>query len=81
MPAISCAASRSRCPIQRIGWSNDRPEYRMCVKAAMTDGARIELIKGLEDPGQAFYLGNLLERRLGIESRPVHGEFKGSQVN
>lgn len=54
--------------------SNDQPQYRMCVNAVLQDGARLELIKGLEDSGQAFYLEDLIERHLRIPDRPVSGE-------
>ena len=57
--------------------SNGTPVYRMCVNALMTDGARIELVKGLEDAGQAFFLEQQIERHLGIENRPVDREYKG----
>jgi hypothetical protein len=61
--------------------SNNREVHRMCVNALMSDGARIELVKGLEDAGQAFYLEQEIERHLAIESRPVEGEFKGSHLS
>jgi len=54
--------------------SNGLPQYRMCVNAVMRDGARLDLIKGLEDPGQAFYLEDLIERHLRIPDRPVSEE-------
>src|SRR5688572_9753133 len=60
--------------------SNNQEVHRMCVNALMSDGARIELVKGLEDAGQAFYLEQEIERHLAIEPRPVEGEFKGSHL-
>ena len=56
--------------------SNDQPQFRMCVNAILQDGARLELIKGLEDTGQAFYLEDLIERHLRIPDRPVSGEYR-----
>src|SRR5262245_24811824 len=61
--------------------SNDTPQYRMCVNAVLQDGARLELIKGLEDTGQAFYLEDLIERHLRIPNRPVHGEYRGDHLS
>lgn len=60
--------------------SNGVPQYRMCVMALMADGARIELIKGLEDVGQAFYLEELIERHLQIANRPIQEEYKRSHL-
>jgi len=59
---------------------NNVEQYRMMVTALMADGARLELIKGLENAGQALYLEQLLERHLGIKDRPVHEEYKGSHL-
>lgn len=61
--------------------SNGVLQYRMCVNALLHDGARIELIKGIEDAGQALYLEELIERNLQIRSRPIQGEFKGSHLD
>jgi hypothetical protein len=61
--------------------SNGVPQYRMCVNALMKDGARIELVKGLEDKGQAFYLEDLIERHLRIAHRPISGEYKGGLLD
>jgi len=61
--------------------SNDQPQYRMCVNAILQDGAKLELIKGLEDAGQAFYLEDLIERHLRIPDRPVSGEHPRRQLS
>lgn len=60
---------------------NRRPVYRLMVQALMLDGSRVDLIKGVEDAGQALYLEQILERHLGIQDRPVRDEFQGGQLD
>ena len=60
---------------------NNSPQYRFKVKAILLDGARVDLIPGCEDAGQALYLEQLLERHLGIEDRPVKDEYQGSHLD
>lgn len=56
-------------------------QYRMMVHALMADGSRIDLIKGVDNAGQALYLEQLLERHLRLEDRPVREEYKGSHLD
>jgi hypothetical protein len=60
---------------------NKRPQYRMKVHAVMRDGSRLDLLRGIEDAGQALYLEQLLEKHLGIEDRPVKGEYQGGHLD
>ena len=60
---------------------NEVPQYRMCVNAHMHDGSHLQLIKGLNENGQAFYLEDLLERHLGITDRSMPGEYRRSQLS
>lgn len=60
---------------------NKRPQYRMKVHALMRDGSHLDLIRGIEDAGQALYLEQLLEEHLGIEDRRVKGEYQGGHLD
>jgi hypothetical protein len=60
--------------------SNDMPVYRLRIHAICKDGAKIKLVPGMEDAGQALYLEQLLEKQLGIVDRPVSGEYRGGPL-
>jgi hypothetical protein len=45
------------------------------VGAILRGGEKKELLSGLETPDQALYIEQQLERKLGIEDRPVSGEL------
>lgn len=57
---------------------NDVPQHRFAVEALMKDGRKLRLIRGMEEPDQALYLEGLLEKRLGIQDRPMPGEISGA---
>jgi hypothetical protein len=45
------------------------------LNALTSDGRRVKLLGSLDDPGQALYLEQSLEKRLGIQDVPVVGEL------
>jgi hypothetical protein len=47
------------------------------LRAITKDGREVKLLSTLEEPEQALYLEQEIERRLRIKDRPVKGEYRG----
>ncbi|XXF80858.1 hypothetical protein P2318_14185 [Myxococcaceae bacterium GXIMD 01537] len=59
-----------------LGTENKRGERTITYSLVAMDrrGRKVKLVTGLEDKDQVLYLEQALERRLGIEDKPVDGE-------
>jgi hypothetical protein len=55
---------------------NNRPVYRIALRALTKAGDRIKIVGGLDGAEQGVYLEQLLEKHLRIEDRPVSGEHR-----
>lgn len=55
--------------------TNDRPNYAHNLLVVMKDGSEEKLITGLKEAKVAFYLEHQIEKRLGLEDRPMDGEY------
>lgn len=47
------------------------------LNALLSDGKKVKLVSGLDEPEMALFLEAKIEEHLGIEDRPVAGEFQG----
>jgi hypothetical protein len=60
---------------QKVHRTNDTETYTYELLAFTRDGQTLTLLDSLEEPRQALYLEEQLERRLGIDNEPVEGEL------
>lgn len=55
--------------------TNDRANYAHNLLIVLQDGREEKLITGLKDAKVAFYLEHQIEKRLGLQDRPMAGEY------
>lgn len=56
--------------------NEDSVSYTYEVRARLKDGTEVELLRGLDEPGQALFIEHRLERHLDIPDRLVPGELR-----
>ncbi len=62
---------------QNLRRSRRSASYSYEVRAVTHSGPEETLVRGLDEPRHAFYIEQQIENYLGIENRPVYGEFQG----
>lgn len=55
--------------------TNDRPDYAFNIMVFLKNRQIVKLIGGLKSPQVAFYLEHQIEKYLGLEDRPMEGEY------
>ncbi len=55
--------------------TNDRANYAHNLLVVLKDGSEVKLISGLKEAKVAFYLEHQIEKRLGLDDRPMDGEY------
>ncbi|MBN1344564.1 MAG: hypothetical protein JXQ73_17875 [Phycisphaerae bacterium] len=61
---------------EEIRHGEDNASFNYVVNAKLTDGRKVKLLTGLDEPDQALFIEQQIERHLGIEDRPVRGEMQ-----
>lgn len=57
--------------------SNGKPNYAFAVTMDLGRAKKIRLVKGIDNPEQALYIEQEVERFLNIKDQPVEGEWEG----
>ncbi len=57
------------------GSTNGNPNYAFAVMIQMKNKEEFQLVKGLAKPAQALYIEQEIEKFIGIEDKPMIGEF------
>jgi hypothetical protein len=72
---VQAAAIKQIYCTERVNNTKNGVRYRYEVHAVMGDSAKEKLLDGLNDPEQALYIEQELERYLGIQDQAVRGEL------
>jgi hypothetical protein len=60
---------------EKRGTSRSGARYSYEVRALLKNGRQVTLVGNLVEPEEAAYLEQQIERRLGIQDRPIAGEY------